>query len=321
MMVIPFVCLGLGIILGLKFKNQRFLNSVEKISEIALILLMFVIGFGVGSDDDILKQFPIIGLNCVVIALLVISCSVLCTYICEKTILPLEKVDSEMLHSDTQKKTSTDNLEEADEKDSKVSNLVWIMPSSIVLGIAFGFIFKTILSDGLLDRLLTLALIVLYVCVGISQGATEGVFQYLKKLGLRILFLPMAILVGSLIGGTLGAVLLDVPPAASILAAGGMSFYSITGAYMTQSYGIAIGTYGFIVNVLRETFTVLLLPILIKISPGSAIAGGAAGNMDTMLAPITKFVGAELGLVTLVTGTILTLIVPFLLPILGNIIG
>lgn len=321
MMVIPFVCLGIGIILGLKFKNQRFLNSVEKISAIALILLMFVIGFGVGSDDDILKQFPIIGLNCVVIALLVIGCSVLCTYICEKTILPLEKVNSGMPRSDTQKEVSTDGLEETGEKDSKVSSLVWIMPSSIVLGVAFGFLFKTMLSEQLLDRLLTLALIVLYVCVGISQGTTEGVFQYLKKLGLRILFLPMAILVGSLIGGALGAVLLDIPPEASILAAGGMSFYSITGAYMTQSYGIAIGTYGFIVNVLRETFTVLLLPILIKISPGSAIAGGAAGNMDTMLAPITKFVGAELGLVTLVTGTILTLIVPFLLPILGNIIG
>ena len=99
-----------------------------------------------------------------------------------------------------------------------------------------------------------------------------------------------------------------------------MSFYSITGAYMTQAYGIEIGTYGFIVNVLRETFTVLLLPLLIKISPGSAIAAGAAGDMDTMLAPVTKFVGPRLGFVTLVTGTILTLIVPFLLPVLGSIV-
>lgn len=41
--------------------------------------------------------------------------------------------------------------------------------------------------------------------------------------------------------------------------------------------------------------------------------------MDTMLIPITKFVGAELGLVTLITGIILTFSVPVLLPILGKI--
>ena len=87
---------------------------------------------------------------------------------------------------------------------------------------------------------------------------------------------------------------------------------------MTQMYGAEIGTYGFIVNVMREFFTVLFLPILIKISKGSPIAGGAAGNMDTMLVPVTKFVGPELGLIALIIGTILTFIVPVILPILYN---
>ena len=99
-----------------------------------------------------------------------------------------------------------------------------------------------------------------------------------------------------------------------------MSYYSITGAYMTQVYGIEAGTYGFIVNVMREFFTVLLLPLLIKISKGSPIAGGAAGNMDTMLVPVTKFVGKELGLVALITGAILTFSVPFILPFFYGIL-
>ena len=37
--------------------------------------------------------------------------------------------------------------------------------------------------------------------------------------------------------------------------------------------------------------------------------------MDTMLVPVTKFVGIELGLVTLITGTLLTFLVPFILPL------
>lgn len=52
----------------------------------------------------------------------------------------------------------------------------------------------------------------------------------------------------------------------------------------------------------------------------SAIAGGAAGNIDTILVPVTKFVGTELGLVALITGVILTFAVPFILPFLYGIL-
>lgn len=316
MTIIPFVCLGIGIILGIKFRNQRFLKNADRTSTGALILLMLVIGIGVGGDENLLRQFPKIGLNCVIIALLAIGCSVILTYICEKTVLPLDRFDNP--ERDSPQPGKEENPADA---PAGTSHLVWIMPGSIAVGVVIGFIFKEFFQETILDKLLTVSLIVLYVCVGISQGATEGILQYIKRLGLRILFLPAAVLIGSLTGGIFAAILLNIRPEASILAAGGMSFYSITGAYMTQAYGIEIGTYGFIVNVLRETFTVLLLPLLVRISPGSAIAGGAAGDMDTMLAPVTKFVGPKLGFVTLATGTILTLIVPFLLPVLGSVVG
>ena len=42
--------------------------------------------------------------------------------------------------------------------------------------------------------------------------------------------------------------------------------------------------------------------------------------MDTMLVPVTKFVGAELGLVALITCVILTFAVPFILPVLYGIL-
>ena len=164
-------------------------------------------------------------------------------------------------------------------------------------------------------------LIVLYISVGVSLGSNRKVFRYIKILGFKVIYLSAAILTGSIAGGFLSGVLLGLPPHISVMSAVGMSYYSITGAYMTQAYGIEAGTYGFIVNVMREFFTVLLLPVLLKISKGSPIASGAAGNMDTMLVPVTKFVGIELGLVTLITGTILTLAVPILLPLFFNLIS
>lgn len=83
--------------------------------------------------------------------------------------------------------------------------------------------------------------------------------------------MSVAIFIGSIVGGFLAGTIMGVPLRISVMSAGGMSYYSITGAYMTQAYGIEGGTYGFIVNVMREFFTVLLLPLLIKISKGSLI--------------------------------------------------
>ena len=106
----------------------------------------------------------------------------------------------------------------------------------------------------------------------------------------------------------------------SVMSASGMGYYSLTGAFMTETYGIEAGTYGFIVNVSRDVFTVLLLPVLIRISKGSPIASGAGGCMDTMLVPVSRYVGPELSLVALISGTILTFVVPVWLPIAANIL-
>jgi uncharacterized membrane protein YbjE (DUF340 family) len=193
------------------------------------------------------------------------------------------------------------------------------MPASIIAGLAAGVFLRNVISVSSIDSFFTAALIVLYICVGISQGANKEVFFYLKLIGFKVVFISIAVLAGSIIGGIVSGFILKLPLYISATSAAGMSFYSITGAYMTQQYGIEIGTYGFIVNVMREFITVLTMPLLIKISLGAPIAAGAAGDMDTMLAPITKFVGIRLSLVTLLTGTLLTFVVPFLLPIISAI--
>ncbi|WP_313344080.1 lysine exporter LysO family protein [Sedimentibacter sp.] len=321
--MIPFVCLSIGIILGLIVKNEKFFIYSDKVSTFALTLLMLVIGFGIGLDKSIVDNFIKIGINCVIIATAAIAFSVLLTFIVEKTVLPLDKIVSVLKESNIQLNDQNKQNElfndKNDEKDKKKSNLVWIMPASIISGLAAGIFLRSVLSSSFTDSFFTVALIVLYICVGISQGNNKEIFFYFKLIGFKVILIPIAILLGSLIGGISSGLILKLPLYISTTSAAGMSFYSLTGAYMTQQYGIEIGTYGFIVNVMREFFTILTMPLLIKISPGAPIAGGASGNMDTMLAPITKFVGINLSLVTLLTGMILTFVVPLLLPVVSII--
>jgi len=310
--MLPFVCLGIGIILGLTVKNEKFFIYSDKASTAALILLMLVIGLGIGLDKLIVDNLIKIGINCVIISISAIAFSIFSTFIAEKTVLPLDKLSFVLTEDNTQ-------LNILNKEEQKKSNLVWVMPASIISGLAAGILLRSTIPVSYTDSFFTVALIVLYICVGISQGSDKKVFSYFKLVGFKIILIPIAILVGSIIGGIVSGLILNLPLYISVTSSAGMSFYSLTGAYMTQQYGIETGTYGFIVNVMREFFTILTMPLLIRISPGAPIAGGAAGNMDTMLAPITKFVGVNLSLVTLLTGIILTFIVPFLLPVISLI--
>lgn len=315
MTVLPFICLAIGIILGIFIKDNRLKIYSEKLSTAVLSLLMLTIGLGIGIDNAVRKNFAEIGLNCIVISLSAIAFSVIFIVLCEKTVLPLKALSKEL-----EEKNLSLNQEGEEEQPSGDTFLVFLMPVSVISGLLLGKFFQEKISSLMIDRGFTIFLITLYICVGISQGSEKGILNFLKLLGIKIIWIPICILAGSITGGIIAGKILNLPAVVSVISASGMGYYSITGAFMTNSYGLAVGAYGFIVNILREMLTIILMPFLIKISLGSPIAGGGAGNMDTMLMPVTKFVGAPLGIVTLFTGTILTIIVPFLLPLLASIL-
>lgn len=292
--------------------SKEIMKKIDMGINIVIVILMTTIGMNIGINEEIISELGKIGWNCAVISIFGILFSVILTIILEKTILPLEKI---------KKQLELKNYENRRDEEVEVgkSPLTIIIPISVILGVIIGIFFMDKSYEIILNYSLVISLIMLYIGVGIFLGSNLKVLEYVKVIGVKIVLISLAILMGSLLGGAVAGKILGVPENISVISASGMGYYSLTGAFMTSKFGIEAGTYGFIVNIMREFFTVFFLPILIKISKGSAIASGGAGNMDTMLMPITKFVGAELGLVTLITGIILTFSVPVLLPILGKI--
>lgn len=307
---IPFLCVTLGAVISWRGLPPNVLRASDRIMNTALMLLMTVIGLNIGLSDTVMKNLGRIGIKCLLISLAAIACSVALTVLCEKTVMPLEKIRLNLLR---EKQAETAQTEEA--QSGTFSPLLILMPLFILFGILIGYFALPKGDAPWLDTLLTISLIFLYTGAGIILGTNKEVFTYIKKLGLRILFLPLSIFAGCLLGGFLMGLLLGVPLKWSVLSASGMGYYSMSGAFLTEVYGIEAGVYGFIVNVSRDVFTVALLPLLTKISKGSPIASGAGGCMDTMLIPVSKAVGPELGLVALISGTITTLAVPVWLPI------
>lgn len=317
-MWLPFLYLGIGAIIGLA-KIEMISKVFSVLSNIALIVLMMVIGANVGVDQNLIANIGWIGMNCVFLALGAIVFSVIFSVLLEKTIVPLEKFKEILLQQRVSVATEV-GLPEEKPEEKKSSIFMLGIPLYLISGVGIGYFLIPEAWVFLLDYLMMGSLMIIYLGVGISLGSDLSVFAYVKLLGWRVLLFSCAIFLGSLVSGAIMGPLLSLPWSTSITATMGMSYYSVTGAYMTQTLGSEAGIYGFMVNVLREFLTVLLLPLLVRIGKSAPIAGGAAGNMDTMLLPVTRFIGAELGLVALITGTILTLLVPFLLPVLGVIL-
>ncbi len=322
---IPFLCVTLGAVISWRGLSPNVLRASDMIMNTALMLLMTVIGLNIGLSETVMKNLGRIGIKCLLISLAAIACSVALTVLCEKTVMPLEKIRLALLREKQAEAARAADVPEAaqteEARGSNFSPLLILMPLFILFGILIGYFALPKGDAPWLDTLLTVSLIFLYTGAGIILGTNKEVFTYIKKLGLRILFLPLSIFAGCLLGGFVMGLLLGVPLKWSVLSASGMGYYSMSGAFLTEAYGIEAGVYGFIVNVSRDVFTVALLPLLTKISKGSPIASGAGGCMDTMLIPVSKAVGPELGLVALISGTITTLAVPIWLPIGAALLG
>ena len=324
--LIPFICLAFGAAINWRGLPAPVLKAFDITTNAALILLMAVIGLNIGTSPQVMGNLGTIGLNCLIISLSAITGSVILVCLAEATVMPLEKIrlqlSEENSHAAEESTVHQDAVVHAAEfqTESSFSPLIIVMPACIVIGIIAGYFWLQDMSRSILDTTLTVSLIFLYTGVGVSLGENKEVFQYIKRLGVRILFMPAAIFAGCIAGGFISGLLLCLPYNYSVISASGMGYYSLTGAFMTETFGIEAGTYGFIVNVSRDVFTVALLPLLSKISKGSPIASGAAGCMDTMLVPVTRAVGPELGMVALISGTILTFVVPVWLPVIGAVL-
>lgn len=221
MIAFPFVCLGFGVFLGFKEITGGMLKAIDGIINITLVVLMLTIGMNIGVNSTIMLKLPVIGFNCLVVALSAILFSVMFTLLAEKTVLPLDEIYRSLKSSRVDLSKEVDIQQGQEEK--KYSPLVIIMPLSIITGVLLGYLAIPKDKVFVLGYLLTSSLVVLYIGVGISLGNNRKVFRYIRILGGRVLFLSLAILFGSIVGGLFAGYVLNLPLYVSVLSSSGMS--------------------------------------------------------------------------------------------------
>ncbi|ASJ08745.1 hypothetical protein A3L11_05680 [Thermococcus siculi] len=185
--------------------------------------------------------------------------------------------------------------------------LIYVL-ASLVAGMAVGHS-----NAPNFGNLYEIMLYILILIIGIDLGQTFRLGE-IKRLGRLAVKLPVATLVGSLLGGLAASLLLGIELKWGLAISAGCGWYSLTGPLIGQ-YSAVYGTLGFLANLTREIFTVLLYPVTIRRIPKElAVSMGGATTMDTTLPVITKFGGSEVALIAFVHGFVLTAVVPFVVP-------
>lgn len=293
-MWLPFTFLLVGIV---------FADSLEKWADRAikagLTVLLLGMGISVGSDQTLLKAIPRLGLESVLFCLCSCLVSIILVLAWEKLIVK----ESSYAHAGT----VTDPSDEY--------KFIILVIICLFFGIVMGEQ-TDLISAHATNIIIDIALISIYIGIGVGlRLAVQKLFKA-KTEFLMYLLLPVLITVGSVTGGVIAGFIMRENLHYSAAIGGGMAYYSLATAMITDKAGLDIGLVALISNFLREFITFLLVPFLARFSNLAPIALGAASTMDTTLVVMKQNISEKFTLVAFFNGVILSFVVPALLLIL-----
>jgi len=168
------------------------------------------------------------------------------------------------------------------------------------------------------SRMTLYVLYVLLFLVGIGVGANKHTLKLLRSVNLRIFLIPLSVIIGTFLGTLVYSLLDDSLSLRQCWAVGsGFGYYSLSSVLITEIAGESLGVIALLSNIIREILTLLLTPVLYRVFGRYApVSAGGATSMDTTLPVITRTVGAEYAAISVFSGLVLTLLVPFLVPLI-----
>lgn len=188
-----------------------------------------------------------------------------------------------------------------------------IIVAFFILGIVCG-VMHWMPDLSALGKVSFLTLCALLFCVGVTVGNNTAMLKTFRQLDPRLMLLPLMTIVGTLSATAVASLGLPHRGLADCLAIGsGFGYYSLSSIFITQYRGPELGTVALLANIIREVFTLLGAPLLVRyFGPLSPISCGGATTMDTTLPIITRCSGQEFVILSLFHGFLVDFSVPFL---------
>ncbi|WP_047050043.1 lysine exporter LysO family protein [Vibrio mexicanus] len=212
---------------------------------------------------------------------------------------------------------------ETDSHQKKLPLSAMAMESArLIFVVGGGLIAGLILPIGLewVDTASEWILFVLLFFIGI-QLRNSGLTLKQILINKRGLVIACLIIVTSLLGGIISALILDINIYQGLAMASGFGWYSLAGILMGDAFGPVFGGASFMIELLRELFALVLIPMFIRSKPCTSIGYAGATAMDFTLPVIQSTGGVRCVPIAIVSGFILSLLVPVLMLFFVSLAG
>lgn len=189
------------------------------------------------------------------------------------------------------------------------SKVDWRLLSMICMGWVSGFLLPGL--GAMLGSLIFWEIITLVVITGlyVSSSLSRRALRNGAKIAFEAGTLAIAI---SILAGLVGSRILGISANLAVAMTLGMGWYSFSGPFIASVAGPSAGLAAFLLNLLREQATFLLVP-LVKGSRTVMLSLGGVTTMDNTLPVYIYAYGEELAPASILHGFILTVLAPFLI--------
>ncbi|MGF1705101.1 lysine exporter LysO family protein [Enterovibrio baiacu] len=276
----------------IKVKSDKFLDIINRSTSHLVFVILGLMGLSLAGLDDLSANLSQI--------LLLASTFFLCIGTANLLALPLL---DKLLSTKTEQHKRDVPLSAMLMESVK---LVFVVGGGLVLGLLLPIPLDWVdpASEGIL--------LILLFLIGIQLRNSGMTLKQiiLNKKGLSV---AAVIIVTSFGGGLLAAWLLSLPYNYGLAMASGFGWYSLAGILMGDALGPVYGGASFLLELARELVAIVLIPLLISRYPLTAIGYGGATSMDFTLPIIQTTGGVKCVPIAIVSGFILSLLVPILM--------
>ncbi|MEZ9885597.1 lysine exporter LysO family protein [Vibrio splendidus] len=289
-MIFIFAPLVVGYLFSIS--NDQTLEFINRSTSRLIYVILALMGLSLAALDNL-------GSNLQTILLYTVTFFV-CLSVCNLMALPaIDKLLT--LKTDSSKKKlplSSMAMESA--------KLILVVGSGLIAGLVLP------ISLDWVDTASEWILFVLLFFIGI-QLRNSGLTLRQILLNKHGMVIAITIIITSMLGGVIAAYILDIPLFKALAMSSGFGWYSLAGILMGDAFGPVYGGASFMLELLRELVALVLIPVLIRSYPCTSIGYAGATAMDFTLPVIQTTGGVRCVPIAIVSGFILSLLVPILM--------
>lgn len=346
-----FLTIGIiGAVIGFTVRKKH--GAVGKapfisfIQTAAICVLVFVMSSRIGANEEIAGNLGTIGVYGLVSTVIIFMTTILVAYITRKLLgfdskgkkikgLDLEdsgpgenRADPAELTYHTDSEATEEVPEDTGTKESDspgkrgIDKMAIFIIVFVTLGLLFGrLMVSRIFSDhAQFDSLaaisLKVALSLLMLFVGFELGNDDSGGGDFKAAGLRILWFPVATLVGAILGGIILFFILPVSVRESLAIASGFGWYSMAPVLIMDAGHMTASAISFVHNLTRELLSMLIVPFVARyVGFIEAACVPGSPSMDICLPVIERSTNSTTVVYAFITGFLVSGTVPILVPL------